>query len=67
VPTAQPAPPKELTTAVPLLDDLQSPHAVGSVIVVWAKRLPTKRNKNKPMLFINKLNFVIFLKLVILN
>jgi hypothetical protein len=48
VPTAQPAPPKELTTAVPLLDDLQSLHAVGSVIVVWAnKLLHTNSNKNK--------------------
>jgi hypothetical protein len=62
VPTAQPAPPKELTTAVPLLDDLQSLQAAGSVIVVWANKLPTKRNKNKLIFFVKKLNFIIIFK-----
>jgi hypothetical protein len=67
VPTAQPAPPKELTTAVPLLDDLQSPQAAGRVMVVWAKILPTKRNKIKHILFVKNLNFVIVFKIYMLH
>jgi hypothetical protein len=50
VPTAQPAPPKELITAVPLLDDLQSLQAAGSVMVVWA--MPSFEN--------NTINIIIF-------